>query len=1232
MSREREPEFTAEYWWRIRDYLEKHRVGGQRLVARQPGAVVYDRKVPDIVITDETDIPQLIIETKRKSDRGEETILDPLNQATVAQALCYAALAMEARNMDRTPMFVTANRDKAVVFKGIERSRVGDLVDLCSCRESHNSPDDWAKALKPGAYITLLREYLVTDQLRNPLSEDSIKRLFEYVEKWIAREYISPPELYRVLVDRFKYIIERLHDEHVEDAVKARILEDQTYFEELYKLAQKQGYGNGILSPGLFSLCPFGDRTTREKVCKPLAEHIAKELSKANDPREQFFTLRRLADRTVRQLVSYCKEASGEAPAICEKSVREVISFRNLSRMMTYVLAAKILAYKVLELHYDIQPLKPLADTVTVDGERVEVSGPDDIVKVLDKIFATASKRLEELIRVKDFKPIFETGLYDKIVLKGYDSINVINELIRTAETIKESLMQLPGIMGYVYEGFIPPAERHQLGQFYTPPAVARLIANWSIRSGDDRVLDGGCGSGTFLIEAYKRLLFLKYNKVYGESYPSCHKGVNEHQEILDKLYGVDINAFATQMTALHLMLMEPKCPFTRLNLAYRDFFSLTANDLEATGLFDAVIGNPPYTRWVEIPDETKRLIVDRVQDLMQSYDLTPDLRRGREPGIYTYWILHVAKNLLKDGGRLGMIISNMWLQTDYGIGFGNFLLDNFKIKALIDISYRLFDAIISTVIVLAEKEQNKALRDNNEVLLVRIPPIDSNLSDKEVEKKLDEVLTDIENAISRNSLNYEFDKSALERCSKQHGIWYSFVKQQELPRDRKWISLFFQGVENIINILEGHPLMIKVGEWFKPTRGNSIWSIWALDNGRRPDLGAKDFFYFNKDKVREWGRKVEKFASAVKPYLVPGITASRYVKTFTFTTSDWERLRDEGRDAFILVLHREKERLSQQLNMYVRWGETECKTKIRGTRGGGRICSEAEACRAREEVRKQAVEEGTKPLFYGWYDLGGYIPTTIMTIYQPRYHPQFFLVTIPNLVTYHAIITFIPRVRIRLGGHTYDPYIYNETFDNLIDCVKADVELDEAEVKAILAYLNSTFNWLWLEQNARYIAKGPLGLEVSTVEKMPCLDVKRIDRAHVEKLAELFDKLESEARQLISNYNTSPRDQETEEEEGGKKFEMFKRLEPVFKEIDAKIAEILGIAISPDTLWSYVWEMMERRVKGAGRKVKPGAEVEIDVGTGSVKKRKKKRASSQDTTVPLTRWLEGYQDAEDKQ
>jgi len=213
---------------------------------------------------------------------------------------------------------------------------------------------------------------------------------------------------------------------------------------------------------------------------------------------------------------------------------------------MTYAFAMKILAYKILELHHKIPELKPLRNIVEINGERIEIRSSDDIVNVLNIFFESASKTLERILNIRDFRPLFNTGLYDKIAFKGLKAIERVNELIEIADAIKEALRYLPGVIGYVYEGFIPPRERHQLGQFYTPPAIARLITRWAIRSGDDIVLDGGCGSGTFLIEAYKRILYLKFNKDYNISYPSCETGVNEHQEILERLYGVDINAFAT--------------------------------------------------------------------------------------------------------------------------------------------------------------------------------------------------------------------------------------------------------------------------------------------------------------------------------------------------------------------------------------------------------------------------------------------------------------------------------------------------------------------------------------------------------------------------------------------------------------------------------------------------------------------------------------------------------------
>jgi hypothetical protein len=142
----------------------------------------------------------------------------------------------------------------------------------------------------------------------------------------------------------------------------------------------------------------------------------------------------------------------------------------------------------------------------------------------------------------------------------------------------------------------------------------------------------------------------------------------------------------------------------------------------------------------------------------------------------------------------------------------------------------------------------------------------------------------------------------------------------------------------------------------------------------------------------------------------------------------------------------------------------------------------------------------------------------------------------------------------------------------------------------------------------------------------MPILNVKKIDRRYVEELALLFDKLESAARLVMSTgASLSEEDKEEEgeeEEEGGKKLRMFKELRPIFREIDSKIAEILGVYVDVDELWRYAWEMMERRIKGAGRKVVPGTEgVELTASAKEVKKSKKKR-SSQGNVVPLTKWF----------
>ena len=59
-----------------------------------------------------------------------------------------------------------------------------------------------------------------------------------------------------------------------------------------------------------------------------------------------------------------------------------------------------------------------------------------------------------------------------------------------------------------LYESVIPADERRQLGEYYTPDWLARAMVEELVSDPlNQRVLDPACGSGTFIVEAVKRVI-----------------------------------------------------------------------------------------------------------------------------------------------------------------------------------------------------------------------------------------------------------------------------------------------------------------------------------------------------------------------------------------------------------------------------------------------------------------------------------------------------------------------------------------------------------------------------------------------------------------------------------------------------------------------------------------------------------------------------------------------------
>jgi hypothetical protein len=210
----------------------------------------------------------------------------------------------------------------------------------------------------------------------------------------------------------------------------------------------------------------------------------------------------------------------------------------QLAKEMSYVLMNKIVFYKVLERYYKelgTRKLKP-------------ISAPDSetYLNILYGFF-------EKVVEVtKDFEPVFFAGIYDEIVIP--DDRFVLDEVNAFIDDMDHYRLEDlgSGVVGFIYEELLPAEERHKLGQFYTPPPIAELITKWAVRGPDDKVFDPGCGSGTFLVKAYGKLLELKG---YREPTEKAHK------EILEQLFANDINPFPLHLTALELASRFIKAP-----------------------------------------------------------------------------------------------------------------------------------------------------------------------------------------------------------------------------------------------------------------------------------------------------------------------------------------------------------------------------------------------------------------------------------------------------------------------------------------------------------------------------------------------------------------------------------------------------------------------------------------------------------------------------------------------
>ncbi|MGD8806139.1 MAG: N-6 DNA methylase, partial [Chloroflexota bacterium] len=244
--------------------------------------------------------------------------------------------------------------------------------------------------------------------------------------------------------------------------------------------------------------------------------------------------------------------------------------------------------------------------------------------------------------------------------------------------------------------------KRRTYGQYETPIDVADLLLGFCLRRPGDRVLDPSCGDGALLARA-----------------AGMKRWLDPWHDPAGTLWGIELDPEAAE---------NARAALPQAQIINRDFFSLQP---EPDRLFDAIVGNPPYTRaeWIERLENEERyasqLSIFEGQ-AGEGEEPASTTRRypflGRRAGLHAYFFIH-GTGFLREGGRFGFVVPNSWLDVAYGERLKQFLLEHYQILALIESNVeRWFDeARVNTCLVILEKCSDAQRRAGNRVRLIRL-------------------------------------------------------------------------------------------------------------------------------------------------------------------------------------------------------------------------------------------------------------------------------------------------------------------------------------------------------------------------------------------------------------------------------------------------------------------------------------------------------------------------------
>jgi len=278
----------------------------------------------------------------------------------------------------------------------------------------------------------------------------------------------------------------------------------------------------------------------------------------------------------------------------------------------------------------------------------------------------------------------------DSIQLDSASITHVVGTLQQYALTASDR-----DAVGDAFETFIGPALKGSQGQFFTPRNVVKMVIDMVDPGLSDKLIDPACGSGGFLIECLRYVWRSVEKRGRSFGWPEREIDAEKQRVAINNFRGIDKDGFLSKVAKSYMAILGDGRGgvYCENSLDNPKNWGRKAGEGIQMKSFDVVMTNPPFGKKLKIDD---RVILGsfqlghkwKINRASHEYDKTAALQKGQSPQIL---FIERCLNLLKDGGRLGIIVPESMLCNPSHRFIVQYIKSVARIRAVVSLPEELF-------------------------------------------------------------------------------------------------------------------------------------------------------------------------------------------------------------------------------------------------------------------------------------------------------------------------------------------------------------------------------------------------------------------------------------------------------------------------------------------------------------------------------------------------------------